>query len=238
MNTGTHKSLPEWLPYLVGGLLVVQFAGLCAWQVGRGFEKLERREAFAEPERYARFQGGDVPAFAAIEAVGTWQGQRQFLLENIVRNGRNGYYVITPLELAPGEPLLLVNRGWIEAASPTGGLPTERLDIEGKQVSVRGRAGALPRAGMRMGEAIRPGQDWPKSAVFPKLAELESAVGNAVQPFVLLLDAGEPDGFDRRWAPGEMGPGRHFAYALQWFAMGAVLAGLLAWHYRKRSLAS
>ncbi len=29
-----------------------------------------------------------------------------------------------------------------------------------------------------------------------------------------------------------MGPGRHFAYALQWFAMGAVLAGLLVWNFR------
>jgi cytochrome oxidase assembly protein ShyY1 len=35
-----------------------------------------------------------------------------------------------------------------------------------------------------------------------------------------------------------MGPGRHFAYALQWFAMGIVLAGLLAWNYRKRGLES
>ena len=30
--------------------------------------------------------------------------------------------------------------------------------------------------------------------------------------------------------------GRNFSYALQWFAMGVVLAGLLTWNYRKRGL--
>ena len=38
----------------------------------------------------------------------------------------------------------------------------------------------------------------------------------------------------RHWVPEEMGPGRHYAYAFQWFAMGLVLAGLLAWNFRKR----
>ena len=31
-----------------------------------------------------------------------------------------------------------------------------------------------------------------------------------------------------------MGPGKHFGYALQWFAMGVVLAGLLIFNYRKK----
>lgn len=237
MSNGIQKPLPEWLPYLVGGLLVLQFAGLCVWQLGRGLDKLERRDAFGEPESYASFRGGDVQDFAALEADGAWQAERQFLLENIVQHGRAGYYVITPLELAAGEAPLLVNRGWIPASSPTGALPQEPLEIERRSASIRGRAGALPRAGMRMGEAIRAGQDWPKTAVFPELSDLETALGTRVQPFVLLLDPDEPDGFERRWAPAEMAPGRHFAYALQWFAMGVVLAGLLAWHFRKRSLA-
>jgi len=39
----------------------------------------------------------------------------------------------------------------------------------------------------------------------------------------------------RTWSvPSEFGPGKHFGYALQWFAMGAVLSGLLVWNYRKK----
>mgnify|MGYP000287747715 FL=1 len=57
-----------------------------------------------------------------------------------------------------------------------------------------------------------------------------------MQAFVLLMDPDEDNGFVRQWVPEKMGPGRHYAYALQWFAMGIVLAGLLLWNYRKRGL--
>ena len=85
-----------------------------------------------------------------------------------------------------------------------------------------------------MGDAFTPGDNWPKAAVFPSLDEVSAALGRDVQPFVLLLDADEPHGFERAWAPAGIGPGKHFGYALQWFAMGAVLSGLLAWNYRKK----
>ncbi len=60
------------------------------------------------------------------------------------------------------------------------------------------------------------------------------ALGETLQPFVLLLAPGEDHGLLRRWEPSEIGPGRHYAYAFQWFAMAVVLAGLLAWNFRKR----
>jgi cytochrome oxidase assembly protein ShyY1 len=50
------------------------------------------------------------------------------------------------------------------------------------------------------------------------------------------MDPDDDHGFLRHWVPEEMGPGKHFGYALQWFAMGAVLAGLLIFNYRKKSL--
>ena len=71
-------------------------------------------------------------------------------------------------------------------------------------------------------------------AVYPTLDELAEALGRPVQPFVLLMDPQDDYGYLRDWAPEEVGPGRHFGYALQWFAMGVVLAGLLVWNYRKR----
>jgi len=49
-----------------------------------------------------------------------------------------------------------------------------------------------------------------------------------------LLSPDEDYGLLRRWEPAEIGPGRHYAYAFQWFAMAVVLAGLLAWNFRKR----
>ena len=82
--------------------------------------------------------------------------------------------------------------------------------------------------------AVESPSTWPQHAVFPTFDDVAASLGRAVQPFVLLPAPGEENGYLRRWAPVEIGPGRHYAYAFQWFAMAVVLAGLLAWNYRKR----
>ena len=63
---------------------------------------------------------------------------------------------------------------------------------------------------------------------FDQAAEKVVELGNQ------LLDDQEQHGFYRQWTPSGFGPGKHFGYAVQWFAMGAVLAGLLLWNYRKK----
>jgi surfeit locus 1 family protein len=85
-----------------------------------------------------------------------------------------------------------------------------------------------------MGVAISADDPWPRHAVYPSSEEVAAALGRDIQPFVLLLDHGEDYGYLRQWVPSEFGPSKHFAYAVQWFAMGGVLAGLLVWNYRKK----
>ena len=233
MDPNPKKSFPDWLPFVIGAVLVVQFAGLGAWQVSRGLEKRAERELFSDEAGYSRWSDGmDVRSYQRIRVDGSFDAARQFLLDNIILESRLGYYVITPLETGADEPLLLVNRGWIERAGSD--FDAGRIDLDASPVTVRGRVGSLPRAGYKMGDAILPGSPWPKRAVYPDYEELARALGRAVQPFVLLMDPQDADGFLRHWVPEEMGPGRHFAYALQWFAMGAVLSILLIWNYRRR----
>jgi surfeit locus 1 family protein len=237
VNTTTNRSLPRWLPLLAGALLVLQFAGLCVWQVSRGVAKLETRAAFSEPATYANFlSGAELRPFQPLKATGRYDGKHQFLLDNIILNSRYGYYVITPLELGDDQPVMLVNRGWVEKSGlqPDMTALARNLALPAGLMSVHGRAGSLPRPGMRMGEPVTPSTEWPRTAVFPQLQDLSITLGREVQPFVLLLDPKDEHGFVRHWVPEEMGPGRHFAYAFQWFAMAAVLAGLLYWHYRRR----
>lgn len=234
MRDRLPKTLPAWLPFALGGLLVVQFAGLGVWQVDRGMEKRAQRAAFNTETGFSAWADGmQIRPYQRLKATGTFDVHRQFLLDNIILDSRYGHYVLTPLIVADDEPLLIVNRGWIERAE------RDRVDLgtnlPGSRITVRGRAGSLPRPGYRMGVAIEGGQSWPKHTVFPTLEDLEVALGRSVQPFVLLLDPKEQHGFLRHWVPGEMGPNRHFAYAFQWFAMAAVLAGLLIWNYRRRA---
>lgn len=236
VNDSSKKAFPPWLPFLIGFALVLQFAGLGGWQVNRGLEKRAQQELFSDDSGFASWSpGSEVRPYQRLKVSGRFDTAHQFLLENIILNGRYGYYVVTPLITDDSLPVLLVNRGWKEK-SGAAPVAAELAVADGEQ-TVRGRAGSLPKAGYKMGEAITPGAEWPKLAVYPSTAEIAAALGRDVQPFVLLLEPGDDLGFVRHWTPEEMGPGRHFAYALQWFAMGAVLAILLIWHYRRQRAA-
>ena len=234
MNDSAKKPLPTWLPLVVGAILVVQFMGLSIWQISRGLEKRETQRNFQAEATFTPWLNGmEVRSFQRIEVTGTLIGSRQIVLDNIIiSNSRYGHYILTPLETATDEPLLLVNRGWVERQP--GGFDLARLEVPESKLTIRGRAGSLPKAGYKMGDAIPQTDEWPKHAVYPSAEEVSAALGREIQPFVLLMDHNEESGFFRHWVPTEFGPGKHFGYALQWFAMGAVLAGLLIWNYRKK----
>lgn len=235
MTDKSKKTMPDWLPFVVGALLVIQFAGLGVWQISRGFEKQADRGAFNNQERATGFTTGmEVRPYQRLRATGRFDAGRQFLLDNIMLNSRYGHYVLTPLTVGDGEPLLIVNRGWIERAGKH--IDTQSIALRDSRVTVHGRVGSLPRAGYRMGEALLADASWPQHAVFPTLDELATSLGQDVQPFVLLMDPDDEYGLLRHWVPEVMGPGRHFGYAFQWFAMGAVLAAMLVWNFRRRGL--
>ena len=237
MNDAVKTKIRSWIPYVIGAILVVQFAALGAWQVSRAFEKRAEQQAFVTQAGFSSWSDGvSVRPFQKLKVTGRFDVEHQFLLENIIINSRLGYYVLTPLQVADDAPLLLISRGWFEREGPA--VAPDELSLPDSRLTVRGRAGSLPRAGYRMGEAIPADAEWPKRAVYPILDEIADTLGQPVQPFVLLMDPEDDYGFFRHWVPEEMGPGRHYAYALQWFAMGIVLAGLLIWNFRKRGLES
>ena len=233
MEAPLQKSTKRWLPYALGAVLVVLLAGLGAWQISRAQEKRAAQDAFDRQTGYTRFVDGmDVQPFQQLAAEGVFDANHQFLLDNIIVDSRNGHYVLTPLEYSPDEPLLIVNRGWVARSAES--VDPSVLEVPDRRVTVRGRVGALPRPGYRMGAAIESPSSWPQHAVYPTLDELAASLGREVQPFVLLLAPAQDFGLLRRWEPAEIGPRRHYAYAFQWFAMAFVLAGLLAWNFRKR----
>jgi len=233
----TKKPLPSWLPLIVGAVLVAVFAGLAAWQISRGLEKRNEQSAYSDETGFSAWQDGtQIRPYQRLKATGYYDNEHQFLLENIIINSRYGYYVLTPLAGEKDEPVLLVNRGWIE--KDDNALTADALSVPTTTTTVLGRAGSLPRAGYKMGDAIAPGTAWPKFAVYPGSDDIAQSLGVDVQDFVLLLDNEEEYGFFRDWTPTAIGPAKHFSYALQWFAMAAVLAGLLVWNYRKKRFES
>ena len=98
MNARTKKPLPSWLPFVVGWVLVAQFAALGVWQITRGFEKRENQQLFQDETGFSAWHDGmEVRPHQRLKATGRYDSDRQVLLENIIINSRYGYYVITPL---------------------------------------------------------------------------------------------------------------------------------------------
>jgi cytochrome oxidase assembly protein ShyY1 len=67
---------------------------------------------------------------------------------------------------------------------------------------------------------------FPVVATFPSVREVHALLGGdswASAAEVVLLDAGDADGYRRAWTPPGFPPMRHLAYAVQWFGLAAAL---------------
>ena len=220
-------------PPAAGALLIVAFSALGLWQLDRAAEKEATASLFEADGEYRTVRAGDTPELYERLAVrGRFLSERQVLIDNIVRAGRIGYFVITPLELTLDDRLLLVNRGWV-AKQPDGDSAAD-LSVPADWQSLRGRAGRLPRVGIRPGPAFADSEGWPRTAVYPSVEDVAAELGADLWPFVLLLDADDASGFRREWRPEESGPMTHYGYAFQWFAMALAVAVLGGWHLKKR----
>ena len=62
---------------------------------------------------------------------------------------------------------------------------------------------------------------------YPEQASVEQALDRKVLPGLVLLDADQPDGYERAWqARTDMGSERHLGYAVQWFGFAIAAVAL------------
>jgi surfeit locus 1 family protein len=142
-------------------------------------------------------------------------------LDNMTQAGVAGYQVLTPFVPAAGGPAIVVNRGWVPASPYRSELP--EVAVEGNERALHGRIDKLPVPALRLGGDDGAGPTALRVLSFPRHEDLERALGRSLVPYQILLDAAEPDGYVRVWAPRR--EPAHLAYAGQWFALAAATAG-------------
>ncbi|MGH8253172.1 MAG: SURF1 family protein [Steroidobacteraceae bacterium] len=213
---------------------VLLFAQLGRWQWHRAAEKRALAAEFEAGVAAGATGLGEraltaVPRYAQLRVRGHYDGARQFLLDNISRDGAVGYEVLTPFVLEDGR-ILVVNRGWL----PLPGGRRDRLpDVTipppatsaPALAEITGRLDKLPVAALAIGRAPPDaGPSWPKRTSFPSAAQLGAALKAPIEDGQLLLSAAEPMGYRRDWPLSANGfaPSRHVAYALQWWSFGAL----------------
>ncbi|MDZ7645308.1 MAG: SURF1 family protein [Woeseiaceae bacterium] len=228
-----RRTATDWLPPLAGVAFIVLFVSLASWQLDRAAEKEATAALFDPDAPHIELRPADEPAlYEPVRVTGRYLPDRQFLIDNIVRNGRLGYYVITPFAARPDGRLLLVNRGWIGRDRGAGALPA--IGVGAGDRTLRARVGRLPRVALRPDEAIAADQGWPKLAVYPRIDDLAAALDRDISEPVLLLAPEADDGFLRAWQPPDDGATMHYGYAFQWSAMAAAVLVILVWHLRRR----
>ncbi len=234
MRIGHRQFKPSLAGTVATFVLIPVLIGLGLWQLRRADEKqalIDRLQAGGNTTQL--FNAGNaetLPLLQQVAASGRYDSAHQILLDNMwssrrtERNGeiigtQPGVNVLTPFHLDDGS-IVLVNRGWAPFGRTRADLPT--VDVGDDSRSMRARVSSIPEPGMRLSNNDA-GVNWPRLLNYPTVAELHALYGERLLPRILLLDAAEPDGFQRDWSARydfkEFGPDRHIAYAVQWFGM-------------------
>jgi len=209
-------------------VLCFVFVALGRWQWRRGNLHAAEHARFEQGARQVLELGSgplaQVPDDQRVSLTGTYDTAHQFLIDNMSYRDLDGYQVLTPLE-RPGGQAVLVNRGWVPFLGSRANLPDISVKAAGP-VTISGRVGNLPAAGLASGRAPPPDNGpWPRVTSFPTVAQLSSALGQPLASRVILLDPQVPDGYVRDWRPPGIPALQNFAYAFEWwsFAVAAVV---------------
>src|SRR5580692_6207540 len=191
----------SWFLTILTLLAVLCFVRLGFWQWHRAQEKRAIASAFEAGNATVADLGArptdSLPRYTQVRARGRYDGDHQFLLENLSHDGLPGYQVLTPLLLADGRTLM-VNRGWVPLSASRRDPPKVALDEAVGEVSPAGKLDALPVAGIALGH-LAPDENaaWPRLTSFPTMADLSAALKRPLEARQLLLNADEPLGYVR-----------------------------------------
>jgi len=196
------------------------------WQLDRGDQKRRLFSAFAASDTAGPIEAlvdeadAERYRYRPFRVTGSYDTGRQFLLDNMMHNGRPGYQVLTPL-LNDGAAVL-INRGWLPADADRSVLP--EISVEAATRTVTGLLAPLPRPGIRLETAV-PTVDmpWPRRQSFPTIEAIRAQLGYPVPNYQLLLEPEAAGGYVRDWRPAVMSPEKHLSYAVQWFSFAITL---------------
>ena len=223
----TRRDLPA---IAVGVAMTILGLALGNWQTRRGDIKELMEEQWEAADRAAPFaiqRGEDAQAVAdrvplRVVIRGEFLPEATVFVDNRVLDSVAGFQVVTPMRLEGGATVL-VNRGWVarDARDPTRlpELTTPRgpLLVEGMAVARVPRLLELA----SLAPAALPGI-WPNF----EFDDYEQVAGLQVPRFVVQQTSAGGDGLRRGWVRPATGVEKHRGYALQWYGLAALSAGL------------
>lgn len=153
--------------------------------------------------------------FQPTKVIGHYVQSETMLVQNRYHDGQIGFEVLTPFQIKGEKKLLLVNRGWVAKL--------DKQTLSAREQQITGYIKLLDEYQFILGKNILNPTALPIVMQKIDLDELTRMTHRDYYPYILRLDAKEPNGFVREWIVSAMPPERHMAYAVQWFALALVL---------------
>ena len=226
----------RWIVLLATLAAVALTARLGLWQLSRAAQKealqasLDSRSALPPLPQSALARSSDEAAaqhHRRTALVGRWLADRTVFLDNRQMDGRPGFFVLTPLELAPGDAVI-VQRGWVPR-DPRDRARLPSVPTPSGEVQVTGRIAPAPAAlyalGAESAGPLRQNLDVPS---------FQREIGVPLRPWSLQElperpEAAPADGLLRRWPAPAVDVHKHHGYAFQWFSLATLLTALYVW---------
>lgn len=222
---------------LLGAALTTR---LGVWQLDRAAQKVEVQARIDQRSRLPALGARDLartPDTAQaqvqrhVELQGHWRPDATVFLDNRTMDGRTGFLVVTPLQLASGDALL-VQRGWTPR-DPRDPTRVPAVPTDPGEVRLQGRLAPWPsqllELGASAGGTIRQNLDRDAYAREFRLPLLPLSLQLVSAPQPLSASAPRDDGLLRHWWVPTADVQKHYGYAVQWFALSALITGLYVW---------
>ena len=207
-------------------LLFCCFFSLGAWQLDRAEQKKQQKAqidtlanlppvSLNDSKLLSNTEHDALSPYQRVLLTGQFIAKDQFLLDNIIRGGKPGYYLISPFLIEDTQRSILVNRGWIAQGKsrqilPTFETPTERITLKGVLSEPRSKPVIL-------GSIDHPVSDTPPLWYYMDIKVFEQEAGYRVLPLIIKPDPDATSTLVRDWPKFEAKSGMHIGYAIQWF---------------------
>lgn len=221
MTIAGYQFKPKWWALLITISLVLVFIELGKWQLSRADEKNARQEQLDQLSNEPVVAVPGVPikleAFhhRQVEVYGHYRSEHTIYLDNKVYNGRAGYHVLTPLQIANSNRYVMINRGWVPMDYDRSILP--EIPTESEKVKVTGIVVSPELKTLELSALEESDEVWHKFS----LSRFEEMTGFSLQPILIQQTNNAEDGLIRDWHKPGSGASKNIGYAIQWFALAA-----------------
>lgn len=235
MNDQTKVKISPWklpLMVIVAVLMILAMLRLGVWQLARADEKrtiVEQLKAksnlpaltiseLIDPTDFSELR------FRKVDLSGRYLADKSVFVDNQVVNGKVGYQVFTPFELAGSAKSIMIARGFIGVGASRETLPD--LITIAQQHSIIGRLNRPPAKPPLWSDEypVAEGNRWQ----FLPISELAQQLHLDLFPLVVELAPNKTNanagsaGLIQKWSEiDDQWVAKHQGYAFQWFAMAA-----------------